>query len=238
MCDGAMLPGVAVATFSHSESLFPVRVVPRGRSVKSLSRANNPLKNVHFEVKGKPYDLFDYMALNRVAGLLILKDGKIAFEDYELGIDPETRWTSFSMAKSISSTLVGAAIEDGYIESLDDQLTKYVPAFKGSGYDGVTVRNLLQMSSGVKWDETYTNPNSDARKILDEQLLQKPGTVVRYMSSLPRAFAPGSVWHYSTGETYVVGALLEGATKRPISVYLSEKIWKRVGMERRCYMVA
>jgi CubicO group peptidase (beta-lactamase class C family) len=231
MCDGAMLPGVAVATFEHSDLIFPVRVVARGGSVRPLPSAQQPLKSVQFEVKDKKYDLFDYMALNRVAGLLILKDGQVVFEDYELGAGPETHWASFSMAKSISSTLVAAALQDGSIASLDDQLTKYAPAFKGSAYDGVTIRNLLQMSSGVKWDETYTDPHSDARKILDEQLLQKPGTVVRYMSALPRAAAPGSVWHYSTGETYVVGALLEGATHKPLATYLSEKIWKRVGME-------
>jgi hypothetical protein len=231
MCDGAMLPGVAVATFEHSDMIFPVRVVPRGNSVHLLTAASQPLKNVQFEIKNKKYGLFDYMALNRVAGLLILKDGKVVFEDYELGAGPRTRWTSFSMAKSISSTLVAAALQDGSIASLDDPLTKYAPAFKGSAYDGVTVRNLLQMSSGVKWDETYTNPHSDARKILDEQLLQKPGTVVRYMSTRPRAASPGSVWHYSTGETYVVGALLEGATHRPLADYLSEKIWKPAGME-------
>lgn len=231
MCDGAMSPGVAVATFEHSDMIFPVRVVPRGASVHPLPAAPKPLKNVQFEIKDKKYDLFDYMALNRVAGLLILKDGKIVLEDYELGAGPETRWASFSMAKSISSTLVAAALQDGSITSLDDPLTKYAPAFKGSAYDGVTIRNLLQMSSGVKWDETYTDPHSDARKILDEQLLQKPGTVVRYMSALPRAAKPGSVWHYSTGETYVVGALLEGATHRPLADYLSEKIWKPAGME-------
>jgi CubicO group peptidase (beta-lactamase class C family) len=226
-----MLPGVAVATFEHSDMIFPVRVVSRGGSVHTLPAAPQPLKNVQFEAKDKKYDLFDYMALNRVAGLLILKNGQVVFEDYELGAGPETRWASFSMAKSVSSTLVAAALQDGSISSLDDQLTKYAPAFKGSAYDGVTVRNLLQMSSGVKWDEVYTDPQSDARKILDEQLLQKPGTVVRYMSALPRAAAPGSVWHYSTGETYVVGALLEGATHKPLATYLSEKIWKRAGME-------
>jgi len=232
MSDGLMRPDVAVATFEHSDTIFPVRIVSRGRTVRSLPIADVPIKNVHFEAGGKQFDLFDYMAMNRVAGLLVLKDGKVALEDYELGAGPGTRWASFSMAKSVASTLVGAALEDGSIASLDDQLTKYVPAFKGSSYDGVSVRNLLQMASGVKWDETYTDPHSDARKILDEQLLQKPGTVLRYMSALPRAGAPGSVWHYSTGETYVVGALLEGATHRPLATYLSEKIWARAGMEQ------
>lgn len=232
MCDGAMRPDLEVTTFEHSDVMFPVRTVPRGGMVRPLPIAAAPLKNVHFEVAGKQYDLFDYLALNRVAGLLVLKNGRVALEDYELGTGPQTRWASFSMAKSIASTLVGAAVEDGLIASLDDQLTKYVPAFKGSAYDGVTIRNVLQMASGVKWDETYTDPRSDARKILEEQLLQKPGTIVRYMSTLPRAGTPGSIWNYSTGETYVVGALLEGATHRSLATYLSDKIWSRIGMEQ------
>jgi CubicO group peptidase (beta-lactamase class C family) len=232
MCDGAMRPDVEVATFEHTELMFPVRIVSRGSKVRELPTRKIPLRNVQFEVDGKKYDLFDYLTLNRVSGLLVLKNGEVALEDYELGARPETRWASFSMAKSISSTLVGAALEDGLISSLDDPLTKYVPAFKGSAYDGVTVRNVLQMASGVRWDETYTDPNSDARKILEQQLLQKPGTVIRYMSQLPRAAEPGSTWNYSTGETYVVGALLEGATHRSLATYLSEKIWSQAGMEQ------
>jgi CubicO group peptidase (beta-lactamase class C family) len=231
MCDGAMRPDVAVVTFERSDLLFPVRVVSRGRNVRPLPPANSPLKNVHFEAHGKHYDLFDYLALNRVAGLLVLKNGRVAFEDYELGAGRNTHWASFSMAKSIASTLVGAALEDGLIASLDDPLTKYVPGLKNSAYDGVTVRNVLQMASGVKWNETYTDSHSDARKILEQQLLQKPGTVVQYMGALTRAAAPGSVWNYSTGETYLVGALLEGATHRPLAAYLSDKIWSRAGME-------
>jgi CubicO group peptidase (beta-lactamase class C family) len=153
-------------------------------------------------------------------------------EDYELGAGPKTHWASFSIAKSVASTLVGAALQDGLIASLDDPLTKYVAGLKGGAYDGVTIRDILQMASGVKWNETYTDPQSDARKILEEQLLLKPGTIVRYMNALLRSAARGSVWNYSTGETYVVGALLEGATHRPLAQYLSEKIWSRVGMEQ------
>jgi CubicO group peptidase (beta-lactamase class C family) len=231
MCDGQMRPDVEVYTFEHTEQMFPSRIVQRGTSVSVLPKSESPLTNVRFESGGQLYDLFSYLSLNRVAGLLVLKDGKVVLEDYELGTTPETRCASFSMAKSIASTLVGAAIQDGLISSLDDPLTNYVPAFKGSAYDGVSVRNLLEMASGVKWDETYDDPTSDARKLLDEQLRAQPGTIVRYMSTLSRSAAPGSVWNYSTGETYVVGALLEGATHRSVSTYLSEKIWSPAGMD-------
>ncbi len=234
--DGAMLPDVEVNTFSHSETLFPVKTVTRGRTVRPLEHADAALtakvKRIHFQSQGQAVDLYDYLAFDRVAGLLVLKDGKVVLEDYELGIGPETRWISFSMAKSISSTLVAAALNQGLIASIEDPVTKYVPGLKGGVYDEVSVRNLLQMASGVKWDETYTDPNSDRRRILDLQLKGRPGSIVAYMKSLPRAGAPGTIWNYSTGESFLVGALLEGATHKPLATYLSETLWSRLGMER------
>src|SRR6516162_7947189 len=229
--DGTMRPDVEVKTFEHSDELFPARVVERGSRTRKLPKAKSPLKNVYFEVGGKHYDLFDYLALNRVAGLVIMKNGEVVLEDYELGTGPETRWPSYSMAKSVSSTLIGAALFDGSIASLDDPVTKYVPVLKGGAYEGVSVRNVIQMASGVKWSETYTDPKSDRRKLLEIQLQEKPGTILPFMSGLGRAGAPGTIWNYNTGETFVVGAVLEGATHRPLADYLSEKIWKPWGME-------
>jgi CubicO group peptidase (beta-lactamase class C family) len=233
MYDGAMLPDAAVRAFAASDKLFPVRVVRRGAKVRELPAAAAPLRNVRFAVAGKTYDLFDYLALNRVVGVLVLKDGEVALEDYELGIGPATRWPSFSVAKSASSTLVGAALQEGAIGSLDDRVTKYVPALRGGAYEGVSVRNILQMASGVKWDETYTDPKSDRRKLLDLQLQPdpKPGFILGYMSALSKAGAPGSLWNYNTGETYVVGAVLEGATHKRLGDYLSDKIWGPWGMD-------
>jgi len=230
--DGTMLPGVEVATFSHSDTLFPVNVVPRGGPVREFEKSPLTLGKIRFRTDGGEFDLYDYLADNRVAGLLILKDGKVVMEDHELGTTPDTRWISFSMAKSISSTLVGAALKQGLIASIDDPVTKYVPRLKGGVYDAVSVRNLLQMASGVKWDETYTDPRSDRRKLLEVQLAGKPGTIVEYMKKLPRAGAPGTIWNYSTGESFLVGALIEGATHKPLATYLSETVWSRLGMEQ------
>jgi CubicO group peptidase (beta-lactamase class C family) len=229
--DGTMRPDVEVKTFEHSDQLFPMRVVERGSAVRKLPAAKTPLKNVQFEAGGKHYDLFDYLALNRVAGLLILKNGEVVLEDYELGTARETHWPSYSMAKSAASTLIGAALHDGSIGSLDDPVTKYVPALRGGAYEGVSVRNVIQMASGVKWDETYTDPKSDRRRLLEIQLQAKPGTILALMSALSRAGAPGTIWNYNTGETFVVGAVLEGATHKPLAKYLSEKIWAPWGME-------
>jgi len=234
--DGAMLPGTEVATMSHSETVFPVNRVARGGAVKGFEKSDRVLPKIQFKggdaTGNEKLDLYDYLAGGRVAGLLILKDGKVVLEDYELGAGPETRWASFSMAKSVSSTLVGVALEQGLIASIDDPVTKYVPALKGGAYDGVSVRQVLLMSSGVRWNETYTDPSSDRRKLLELQLQGKPGVIVGYMKSLSRAGAAGTIWKYSTGESFLIGAVLEGATHKPLAQYLSESLWSRLGMEQ------
>src|SRR5262249_35211945 len=161
-------------------------------------------------------------SLNRVSGLLILKDGRIALERYELGNTENTRWMSMSIIKSFTGSLVGASVQDGFIKSIDDPLTKYLPQFTGSAYEQVTVRNLIQMTSGVRWDETYTNPASDRRHMLELQIAQKPGAVLDYMAKLPRAAEPGNRWNYSTGETQVVSALVRAAVGKPLAQYFSE----------------
>lgn len=230
--DGKMFPSVEVNTFQHSEAVLPFKVVSRKSPVHPLSASAVHLPDIRFESTGKHFDLYDYLATNRIAGLLILKDRKVVFEDYELGITSASRWPSFSMAKSVSSTLVGAALQQGLIKSLDDPITQYVPALKGGTYEGVSVRNILQMASGVKWNETYTDPKSDRRKLLEKQLEQKPGSIVAYMNTLSRAGAPGSIWNYNTGESFLVGAVIEGATKKSLATYLSETFWQPLGMEK------
>ncbi len=229
---GTMLPSLEVFTFAHSDKLYPSTRVPRKGPVRPLPHAAKQLDNIHFRSGGKNYDLFDYLADNRTAGLLVLKDGKIVLEDYELGITTGTLWASFSMAKSVSSTLVGAAIEQGLIRSLDDPVTRYVPALQGGGYEGVSIRNLLQMASGVRWNETYTDPQSDVSKLGLQLLDKKPGAVVTYMKVLPKAGPPGSIWNYSTGETYLIGPVIEGATHKSLAAYLSETLWSPLGMEQ------
>ncbi len=229
--DGTMLPDVEVATFSNTERLLPFRRVPRAGPVRVLPKRAVPFPAVHLEVEGGHIDLFDYLSINRVAGLLVLKDGMIALEHYDLGIGPQTRWSSWSIAKSIASTLAGAAVADGSIASLDDPVGRYVPALRGGVYEEVTVRQILTMSSGVRWNETYTDPQSDRRQLLKIQMSQTPGAILKFMSSRSRAGAPGSVWNYNTGETIVLGAVIEGATHRPLADYLSEKIWSKAGME-------
>ncbi|WP_033073206.1 serine hydrolase domain-containing protein [Sphingopyxis sp. MWB1] len=186
--------------------------------------------------EGAPIDLgMDvdaYMAKQRNAGLIIVEDGKIRLEKYALGYGPAGRWTSFSVAKSFASTLVGAAVKDGYIKSLDDKVTAYIPGLKGSAYDDVSVRQLLTMTSGVKWNEDYTDPKSDVAMFNRQQPVAGEDITVSYMKTLPREAPAGSKWVYKTGETNLIGVLVSSATGKSLSQYLSEKVWKPFAMEQ------
>ncbi|MEY3337363.1 MAG: hypothetical protein RL245_355, partial [Pseudomonadota bacterium] len=182
---------------------------------------------------GKPLEipgLENYMASQRTAGLVIIQDGKIRLERYGQDFSADGRWTSFSVAKSFTSTLVGAAIQDGYIKSLDDKVSQYIPDLQGSAYDDVTVQQLLTMSSGVKWDEDYENPQSDVALFNKAKPESGVDATVSYMRKLPRAHPPGTVWHYNTGETNLIGVLVSSATGKPLAQYLQERIWHPAGM--------
>ena len=231
MYNGALSQALAVTTFRNIDRLFPTRTVAHGPAPHPLPLATSPLVDVRFTSKGVAWSLDTYLSANRISGLLVLKDGRIALERYAYGNGAGARWMSMSVAKSITSTLIGAAIRDGAIRSLDDPVTQYVPRLAGSAYDGVTVRNLLMMASGVRWNETYTDPASDRRRLLEAQIAQQPGAAIDLMRSLSRAAPPGTVNNYSTGETQIAGEVLRGAVGKPLAQYLSEKIWTPYGME-------
>ena len=178
-------------------------------------------------------DVDAYMAGQRSAALLIVHDGKLRLERYGLGFDRAGRWTTFSVAKSMTSTLVGAALRDGYIRRMDDKVSDYIPEMKGSAYDDVSIRQLLTMTSGVRWNEDYADPNSDVAQFNKHKPEDGVDALVSYMRRLPREVPAGTRWHYSTGETNLVGGLLGRATKKPLASYLSEKIWVPVGMEQQ-----
>ena len=229
--DGALSPELAVHTFRNIDRLFPTRRIPRSPKPMPLPSAAAPLTDVRFTAGRTAHDLQDYLELNRVSALLVLDHGRIALERYRFGNGPRTRWMSMSIAKSITSTLIGAALRQRSIASLSDSVTHYVPALAGSAYDGVTIRDVLMMSSGVRWNETYTDPASDRRRLLEAQISPVPGAALALMKSLPRAAEPGTVNNYNTGETQVAALVLESAVGQPLATYLGERIWSRFGME-------
>lgn len=230
--DGHLLPDQMVHILSRVDSLVPSATIEKGETQRAFLPSSKQLGAVEIEHESKKYDLFDFLALNRIAGLMILKDGRVVLEEYQLGLSPEVRWLSASMVKSVTSTLVGVAIQDGFIKHVDDFVVEYLPELKGSGYEGVTIRQILQMRSGVSWDETYNDAKSDRRQVLALQHEQQPGAFLSFMSTLKRDVPAGSRYNYSTGETYLIGALVEAAVGRPLPDYLSDRIWKPLGMEQ------
>jgi len=178
------------------------------------------------------YDVDRYMKDQGTAALVIVLDGKVVFERYGLGFGPEGKWTSFSVAKSLTSTLVGAALRDRYIKSLDDKVTDYIAGLKGSAYDDVTVRQLLTMTSGVKWNEDYTDPRSDVALFNEHKPEDGLDVTVSYMRKLPRETPAGEKFVYKTGETNLIGVLVSEATGKNLADYLSEKVWGPFGMEQ------
>lgn len=188
-------------------------------------------------VKGEPLpeklaaEIRDTMAKTNAAGVMVWHKGKVRFEDYRLNFGPEQRWTSFSVAKSFTSTLLGAAIADGFISSLEDPVTQYIPELAGSSYEGVTVKQLATMTSGVAWNEDYFDPNSDVAQMNKFVLEYGPKAIVEQMKRLGRDAQPGEKFNYKTGETNLIGLLVENAVGLPLAEYAQEKIVEPAGFE-------
>ena len=179
-----------------------------------------------------PMDVKTYMREQRTAALVIIQDGKLRMEKYGLGFDAQGQWTSFSVAKSFTSTLVGAAINDGFISSIEDKVSDYIPGLKASAYDDVSIQQLLTMTSGVRWNEDYEDKNSDVALFNEHEAEPGLDATVSYMRALPREAPAGEKWVYKTGETNLIGVLVSSATGKTLSTYLSEKIWTPFGMEQ------
>ncbi|MHC5310927.1 serine hydrolase domain-containing protein [Myroides sp. LJL116] len=179
-----------------------------------------------------------YMEDNSVQGVIVIKDNQIRLEKYGKESNQKTRWTSFSVAKSVSSMLVGAALQDGSIESLEDPLKKYIHEFNGHDYGEVTVGQLLTMTSGIDWNEDYEDPDSDVAQMYKADCQGSESHILTYMKPLKFAHKPGTHWNYSTGETDLVGILVQKATGQSLSEYISQKIWKPYGMEYSAYWLA
>ena len=228
---GLVMPDEQFRFFSAADDCFPVRRIPASPKPSELAQKDWDFERFSFESEGHHCNLFDYISRNRILGLLLMKDDYVCFENYQRGLRADSHWLSMSMAKSIASTLVAVAIQDGHIAGLDDRLVKYLPALEGGAYNDVTVKQLLLMSSGADWNEDHTNPESHRRKVLELQIAQTPGSVGRYMSALEKLHPAGQHWNYSTGETHIVGELVQAATGQWLSDYLNEKLWQPLGME-------
>jgi len=227
-------PAETQVGFRSIDKVMPqlTRTVKRGPAVRALPTAPGPELEVRFEHEGASFTTDSYMEKNRVSGIIVVKDGQVLLERYGLGRQPDDRWISFSVTKSLTSTLIGAAIKDGLIRDIDDTVDEYITEMKGSVYAGVSIRQLLTMSSGVKWNEDYADPESDVARLGRVLFDGEPSPILAYMRRLERAQPAGEAFKYSTGETDLAGYVLSRAVGMSMSDYLSKKIWAVYGMER------
>jgi hypothetical protein len=182
------------------DQLFATRKIERGAAVQELRRG--PEINVRYVSEGVGRGVDDFMDRNNVAGLLVIRDRHIVLERYGLGLQPQDRWSTMSTVKSMTAMLVGAAVQDGAIHSIDDPVTRYIPELAGCAYEQATIRHLLTMSSGIAWVEDYTDKQSDVNRYSKSLADKVPGGVLALLRGCQRAHPAGTVWHYNTGDTY------------------------------------
>jgi len=216
-----------ISGYQNIDKIFPTRQIYAGDLSDPLPQRRIDLSGINFDLHGKNYSIEQYIKHNTVAGLLVLKNGEIILEYYDKNHSPDSKWVSFSIAKSVVALLVGAAIKDGYIDNLDSPISKYLPLMLGSEYEKVTIRQAMQMSSGIQWNEDYSDPESD----INEMVSLSADEILEFLATKTRVAPPGERFNYNTAETHLIGAVLRSAIDDNLSNYLSNKIWEPFGME-------
>jgi len=228
-------PAQRVVGFRNTYRLYRGDVFHAHGTPQALPAASYRLPPIRYRMDGKSFDLAAYRRRQAVTGMLILKNGQIVYEFYGLGNGERTLWTSRSVAKSVVSILIGMAIKEGSIGSVDDPIVRYLPELRGTGWDGVSLRQLLQHTSGIAWNENYADPDSDFARLTRCEAGPDPYHCVwNLVRSLPRkpGVQPGAVWSYNTGGAWLVGRVLEQASGMPLARYLETRLWIPCGMER------
>ena len=221
--------GRIVTNFSHMDRAFLTVPVGRGEGPVSDLPEGSALT--------LPEGVADWIEARAVTSLMVLHQGRVVHESYHLGTGPEDRRISWSLAKSYLSALFGILVEDGTIASLDAPVTDYAPQLIGGAYDGVTLRQVLQMTSGVAFDEEYLDYHSDINRM--GRVLALGGTMDGFAAGLmARAAQPGDLWDYVSIDTHVLGMVVRGATGRDIPGLLTEKIIAPLGLEAAPYYLS
>jgi CubicO group peptidase (beta-lactamase class C family) len=228
-------PDKRVENFRHMDRVFPARTITAAPAVFEFPRAERPL-DLTYRFAGKSRTLDDFLERASVTGLLVIKDGEIIHERYRLGAGADSRFTSWSMAKSYVSTLVGMALAEGRIDSLDHPISDYVPALRETAYDGIPIRHVLQMSSGVDFDETYSDHFSDVRQFFWKIYVfgQRADDVI---TGYGRERPPGQVFQYASIDTQALGMLLREIHGRSLTALLEERLWHPLGADEAFWNV-
>lgn len=225
-------PDIIVQNFRTMGDKFDSRTIHRGGDVFTFKRDIKKLPD-GYTFKGKNRRVNSFIEHTGTTGLIVIKDDTILFEQYYRGNTESSKAISWSVAKSFVSALVGIAVEEGYIKDIHQPVTDYLPSLKNSGYNGVSIKNVLQMSSGVRFDEDYGDFNSDINRMGRYFALNMP--LADFVASLKAERKPGTFHHYVSMDTQVLGMILRTATGKTLSEYTEEKLWKPLGMESDAY---
>ncbi len=205
---------------------FPERPLTPSAQPFVFARAEKPVAPKSITVKGKDYAFEDYLRKNKTVAFLIIRNDTLLYEKYFSGYRADSRVASFSMAKSFTSLLIGAAIQDGYIKSVDEPVTAYLPEMAKHSFDKVTIRHLLQMTSGVKFNESYYSPAAHAAAFYYGRHLRKRTLDLKTYRT------PGTAFEYTSGTTQILGLILDRALKgKTITQYFQERIWTPLQMQ-------
>jgi len=220
---------VIVANFSDMSSIIPTVIIRRSGDVNVFGRQTGLLPD-NFVYQGENRKMESYLVDSSTTALVVIKDNDIVFEKYYQGTKEQDQRISWSMAKSFLSALFGVAVGEGLITDLDQAVSDYAPVLRGSGYDGVSIRNVLQMSSGVFFNEDYGDFNSDINRF--GRMMALGGSFDEFAASLTANREQGTYMHYVSIDTHVLGMVLRAATGRSIVDYFNEKLWSKLGAEQ------
>ena len=214
--------------FAHTDAWMPTRPrVPSQTPYALTTERDDSLLELTYQVAGETFSINQFLQREPLMGMAVVEGDTIRLEHYAKDHGPESVWVSFSVTKSFTSTLIGAALKDGFIDSIDDSLETYLPRLKGSDYGAVSIKNILQMASGIAWNEDYRDPKSDVSVAGTFQ-----GTdLTDYLATLPQEHAPGTVFNYNTAESNLLGEVLRAAIGNSATDYMNAKIWQGFGME-------
>jgi CubicO group peptidase (beta-lactamase class C family) len=219
--------------FPRSAELFPHSTMPAAASPQKFPQAARLQLPPSFSHQGQTYETQAFLETTDTAALLVLKNGEIIYENYWLTGGPNVNWLSMSVAKSFVSATLGIAVDEGFVKSIEQPITDYVPSLAGSAYDGVRIKDILQMSSGARWNEDYSDPDSDVMRFAE--IFALGGSLNEFTATLQRQRPPGTFNQYNSADTQALAMLISQATGRSLTDYMTEKLWLPMGPENDAY---
>jgi len=219
--------------FCRLRELFPHSTMSPSSQAFDFPQGQSIVLPDHFNFEGQTRKTEDILSETDTSAILVLQNGEVRFEQYYLTGGRDVQWISWSVAKSFISALVGIAVAEGVIKSVDDPVSDYVPTLAGSGYDGVRIEDILQMSSGVRWSEDYSDPDAEVHRL--SAVMAGEATLENFVAGMVRETEPGTLCQYNSADTQVLGLLLTYATERSVTEYMQKKLYDPLGMESEGY---